>query len=143
MVYDRARKYILLFGGIGIAPGSATRFRDTWTWDGKSWMKVSDEGPVGRNGQAMAFDRRTGDVLMWGGTAGGAHLDDLWRWDGRRWTEVTSVGPKPGKRVGAQMIYDAARDLIVLFGGRIRENGAVRTSGDMWEWHGDRWTKVR
>ena len=101
MVYDRARKCIVLFGGVGGSSGNAARFRDTWTWDGETWTKVTEEGPVGRNGHAMVFDPRSGDVLMWGGTLGSAHLDDMWRWDGRRWTEIPVGGSKPGKRTGA------------------------------------------
>ena len=143
MVYDSARKCIVLFGGVGGSSGNAMRFRDTWTWDGASWTKVTEEGPVGRNGHAMVFDARGGVVLMWGGTVGSAHLDDMWRWDGGRWTEIPVGGSKPGKRTGAEMVYDAARKLVVLYGGRIRENGVVRTSGEMWEWHGNRWKQAR
>jgi hypothetical protein len=142
MVYDRARKCTVLFGGVGGSSGNAVRFGDTWTWDGATWTKVAEEGPAGRNGHAMVFDPRSGDVLMWGGTVGGAHLDDLWRWDGRRWTEVAAGGLEPGKRTGAEMAYDAARNLVVLYGGRIRENGVVRPSAEMWEWHGNRWKQA-
>jgi hypothetical protein len=143
MVYDRARRCIVLFGGVGGGSGTAVRFGDTWTWDGTRWTKVTEEGPVGRNGHAMVFDPRSNAVLMWGGTVGGAHLDDLWRWNGRRWTEILVGGPKPGKGTGAQMAYDAARSLVVLYGGRIREHGVVRPSGEMWEWHGNRWKQAR
>jgi hypothetical protein len=41
------------------------------------------------------------------------------------------------------MAYDAARGRIVLYGGRARDNGQVRTLDDMWEWDGARWTRVR
>jgi hypothetical protein len=91
----------------------------------------------------MVFDPRADAVLMWGGTVGSAHLDDLWRWDGRRWTEIPVRGSKPGKRTGAAMAYDATRQLVVLYGGRFRNNGVVRTSGEMWEWHGNRWKQAR
>ena len=143
MVYDRARKHVVLFGGIGIIPGAAPRFADTWIWDGKNWLKASDGGPAARNGHAMAFDRRAGVVIMWGGTTGVTHLDDMWQWDGKRWTEIRLGEPRPSKRVGAQMVYDVAREMIVLYGGRIRVDGVVRTSDEMWEWHGDRWTRVQ
>ena len=41
------------------------------------------------------------------------------------------------------MVYDGTRNLVVLSGGRIRENGVVRTSGEMWDWHGNRWKQAR
>ena len=34
------------------------------------------------------------------------------------------------------MVYDAARDVVVLFGGLTHENDAL---GDTWEWNGDDW----
>jgi hypothetical protein len=146
MVYDRARRHVVLFGGVSFGSGPATRFADTWIWDGRAWRRVAGDGPAppGRNGHAMVFDRDTGTVLMWGGTTGGSgHLGDLWRWDGSRWTEVAVPEPRPGRRVGASMAYDAARGRIVLYGGRARDNGQVRTLDDMWEWDGARWTRVR
>jgi hypothetical protein len=90
----------------------------------------------------MVFDRRAGVVLMWGGTTGNEHRDDLWQWDGRTWKEITVTTPRPSKRTGASMAYDARRQRVVLFGGRIRENGRVRDSDEMWEWDGQRWILV-
>ena len=143
MVYDRARKVIVMFGGIGLVPGAPTRFNDTWTWDGRTWRQVSNEGPVARNGQAIVFDRRTNSVLMWGGTTGPTHLDDMWRWDGTRWTQVAVEGVSPSKRTGAAMVYDTTRQLVLFFGGRLREGGRVVTSNEMWEWQGGGWIQVR
>ena len=142
MVYDRARKVVVLFGGISLVPGVSGRFNDTWTWDGRTWRQVSDSGPIGRNGQAIVFDRRTNTVLMWGGTTGPTHLDDMWRWDGTRWSQVAVEGASPSKRTGAAMVYDTSRELIVFFGGRLREGGKVITSSEMWELQGAAWTQV-
>ena len=142
MAYDYARKQIVLFAGLGAGSSSTPRHRDTWSWDGKTWLKVSDEGPVGRNGHAMVFDRLAGVVLMWGGTTGAEHLDDFWQWDGRTWKEISVTGQRPSKRTGASMVYDVHRQRVVLYGGRVRENGRVRDSDEMWEWDGQRWKLV-
>jgi hypothetical protein len=142
MIYDRARKVVVMFGGISLTPGVTGRFSDTWTWDGRTWRKVSESGPAGRNGAAIAFDRRSNLVVMWGGTTGPTHLDDMWRWDGKAWTQIPVQEPAPTKRVGAAMAYDVARDLIVLFGGRLRDRGQVITSNEMWELRGTGWTQV-
>jgi hypothetical protein len=40
------------------------------------------------------------------------------------------------------MVYDVHRQRVVLLGGRVRENGRVRDSDEMWEWDGQRWTLV-
>ena len=79
---------------------------------------------------------------MWGGTTGPTHLDDMWRWDGTRWSQVAVEGASPSKRTGAAMVYDTARQLIVFFGGRLREGGKVITSSEMWELQGAAWTQV-
>jgi hypothetical protein len=143
MIYDRARKIVVMFGGISLVPGVTGRFSDTWTWDGHTWRKVSESGPSGRNGAAIAFDRRTNSVVMWGGTTGPTHLDDMWRWDGKEWTQIPAQGPAPTRRTGAAMVYDKARHLIVFFGGQIRAGGQVITSNEMWELEGGRWSQVK
>ena len=142
MIYDRARKVVVMFGGIALTPGVTGRFSDTWTSDGRTWRKASEIGPTGRNGAAIAFDRRTNAVVMWGGTTGPTHLDDMWRWDGKAWTDIPGQETAPTKRVGAGMAYDVARDLIIFFGGRLREGGQVITSNEMWELRGTGWTQV-
>jgi hypothetical protein len=143
MVYDRARKVIVMFGGIGLTPGAPARFNDTWTWDGKTWREAGNGGPAARNGHAMVFDRQTNTVVMWGGTTGATHLDDMWRWDGTRWTQVRVEGASPSHRTGASMTYDTARQTMVLFGGRFREGGRIVTSNQMWEWRRGGWTLVQ
>jgi hypothetical protein len=143
MVYDRARKVVVMFGGISLTPGVTGRLNDTWTWDGRSWRKVSETGPAGRNGAAIVFDRRTDSVLMWGGTTGPTHLDDLWRWDGQGWGRVEIDGLGPSKRTGASMVYDTARQVVVLFGGRLRDGGQVVTSNEMWQFHARGWMQLK
>ena len=55
---------------------------------------------------------------------------DTWVWDGIAWTEVTPlVSPSPRERHA--MVYDAARSVMVLFGG-LGEN--VSELGDTWEY---------
>ena len=134
LVYDGARKHVLLFGGGDRAAASQ---RDTWAWNGSQWRKLSDEGPPARRGHAMAFDPRAGVVLLYGGTSGSASLDDMWQWDGVRWTEVRSTGAHPGHRFGHAMAHDAARGRTVLYGG-FQGGKAI---ADTWEWDGSSWTR--
>lgn len=52
MVYDSARKVVVLFGGdttdVSSQPqpsGEPRFFGDTWVWDGEAWLQVADIGP--------------------------------------------------------------------------------------------------
>jgi hypothetical protein len=83
----------------------------------------------------MAFDRRAGVVLPYGGGNADSRVqfDDLWQWDGRRLAEIRMTGPPPGKRDLLVMAYDAARGNTVLYGGT-----GEKVLDDTWEWDG-RW----
>ena len=141
MVYDGKRKQVVLFGGVGEAPSRGQPqpyFNDTWVWEGKRWRKVSDEGPPARARHALAFDRRAGVVLLYGGSREGRQFDDLWQWDGVRWTEIKLTSPTPGKRDLHVMAYDAARGKTVLYGGT-----GAKVMDDTWEWDGRQWRQIK
>lgn len=140
MAYDGKRRRVVLFGGVSAPSGpqqSQVFLGDTWTWDGRRWSKVADDGPRGRYAHGMVFDQRAGVVLLYSGAA--AHRDsplsDMWQWDGKRWREIHLDGPTPGYRYQPVMVYDRARDRTVLYGG----SGGPR---DTWEWDGRRWRRV-
>jgi hypothetical protein len=143
MVYDSQRKQVVMFGGVGEAPSRGQpqpHFSDTWVWDGKRWRKVSNDGPPARARHAMAFDRRAGAVLLYGGSVDGSReiFSDMWRWDGERWAEIKLTGPTPGRRALHVMAYDAARGKTVLYGGT-----GEKVMDDTWEWDGSRWERVK
>jgi len=140
LVYDAARRRVVLFGGVG---ADAQRSGDTWTWDGADWEKVAESGPSPRNAQAMTFDPAHEVVLLFGGTNGERHFDDLWAWDGESWAEIEVAGERPGRRTGAGLAYDTARSRAVLYGGHVRRNDRVEESDDAWECDGSAWTRVR
>jgi hypothetical protein len=141
MVYDSIRRKIVLFGGQHIKNDDANRkdFADTWTWDGKSWEKVSEEGPSPRIQHHMVFDNVSGSVILYGGNnAANGILEDMWSWNGKKWSEVKMNGQTPGKRFLHAMAYDKMRNKIILYGGG---NGQI-IFGDTWEWNGTNWTKL-
>jgi hypothetical protein len=53
------------------------------------------------------------------------------------WTQKQDVGPSA--RGAHATTYDAARQRVVLFGGRA---GGAALQGDTWEWEGGNWTQV-
>ena|SRR5437763_3070308 len=73
MVFDAARKRVLLFGG---ASGS-TLFNDTWEWDGKCWTQRQDIGPAARAFAGLAYDSTRERAVLFGG-AGQTVFGDTW-----------------------------------------------------------------
>lgn len=145
LVYDSTTECVLLFGGVGI---DGTPLNDVWLWNGTLWIEqhpATFPSPVG--GASMACDASRQQVILFGGLMGfdgvngsnrvGTFSDQTWIWDGTTWTEQTISNPPPA-RMGGQMIYDQARQQVLLFGG----NGPSGYLNDMWLWHGDGWEKL-
>ena len=89
LVFDQARKELVLFGG---KHNSGFGMRgDTWTWDGHSWtMHTLAISPSPRWWHGAAYDARRGRVVLFGGEdATQTRLGDTWEWDGIHWTERT------------------------------------------------------
>lgn len=57
-------------------------------WTGQEWQPRPAEGaPPGRTGAQVAYDDKTSELVVFGGSAGGAFLDDTWTWTpGRGWS---------------------------------------------------------
>ncbi len=141
MTYDARRNEVVLFGGHG--PGQPpVYFGDTWLWNGTSWRQAESTGPPPRSGHAIAFDPRTGEVLLYGGgtriDGRFAELGDMWRWNGERWVNIPLSGENPGARTGHAMVFDESRGRLVLYGG---SRGPVALA-DTWDWDGERWSKL-
>ncbi|HZY79706.1 MAG TPA: kelch repeat-containing protein [Cyclobacteriaceae bacterium] len=148
MVYDSRTKKVMLFGGQTLKDMGENQeeFGDTWTWDGKTWTRISTSGPRARILPRMSYDSDTGITYLYGGCSnpklandnGPLHtLDDMWSWDGKTWKQVKLSGPTPGKRFLHAMTYDSYRKKTILYGGG---NGEA-IYGDTWEWDGKEWKK--
>ena len=104
-----------------------------------TWTKVAPTAsPSGRFKAAMAYDRATKQlVLFGGGTSGGSVFGDSWTWDGATWTQLTPV-TSPSARAGAGMAYDVASGQLIMFGG----NTGGAPSGETWSWTGTNWVQL-
>jgi hypothetical protein len=141
MAYDNIRSRIVLFGG---APNTITLFNDTWEFDGNAWTRVADTGPQPRDKAAMAF-AGTRTILFGGECLVAAKapntlgtLKDTWEWSGKFWTQRQNIGPRD--RRAHQMVYDSARDRVVMFGGLSLIPGPEQLSvnlNDTWELPGN------
>ncbi len=138
MVHDAARGVAVLFGGVKSGP---IRLGDTWEWDGSAWTQVSTSGlgGEGRSHFGIAYDSTQELTFVFGGMGPVSRFNnDLWQWDGVSWTMAPVSGDSPQARNGAAMAFDAARGVLVLFGGET-SSAWVR---DTWEYDGSAWTRV-
>lgn len=134
MVYDTARRRIVLFGGLGDG-----YLNDTWFYDGVEWAETTmGTRPPARDSHAMAYDSRRQVTVMFGGySASAGYMNDTWEYDGSEWTERTDVG-RPTSRFGHAMAFDPLRGVTVLVGG----GGADGVLSDTWEYDGVAWRRV-
>jgi hypothetical protein len=134
--YDPALDELVLFGGDN---GTKVR-RSTWIYQDGTWTQEHPaQSPAARTGAALVYDAATGQLLLFGGsskigTAGG-FFGDTWVWTGSTWTQLHPATSPPARH-NADMIYDAADQDVVLFGGY---DGQYL--GDTWTWNGTTWTE--
>lgn len=141
MAYDASRDVTVLFGGRVSIFGYET---ETWEWDGDGWTRRTLGGPIGPNNpqargfHSLAYDAARERVWMFGGARdnAGAPVDETWWWDGANWNEHIPQ-TRPDARYAHSMVYDAARDRLVVFGGIDDRGNPV---GDTWEFDGNDWS---
>lgn len=140
MVYDETQGRIILYGGHSPTEDNfATNTGDIWAWDGSRWEELVTVEPYPgiRSATALVYEPAKARWLLFGG-ANDEFYNDTWSWDGRAWTELEVAGPPP--RAGHHLVYDEARQRVILFGGVGRPGGGPLT--DIWEWDGETWACV-
>ena len=110
--YDRARKHVLLFGGIVGKAANA----ETWTWNGKAWRRHNVKGPAARYRAGITYDAVRCCVLLHGGLNSTGALGDVWEWTGAAWQQRTPP-TAPAARHGHALGYDTVAKASVCFGG--------------------------
>jgi hypothetical protein len=149
------RRMFLYGGGDAISRVWETNNFDNLTWRSPN-VPVAGEpptaGPGGRIGHAMVYDplrpSTVGRIIIFGGrqrtngVLGATVFGDTWIWSrqpGQFPAAWVNAGGGPPARYDHDMVYDAARDRIVLFGGR---NAAGTPFGDTWLWNGSSWSQA-
>ena len=135
IVYDTKIKKIVMHAGL-----VKSKFdRDTWTYDGNDWTKLTDNPAVPVHGYfAMVYDPvRKVTVLYGGETTNNVPVGDTWEFDGTTstWTLKSTAGP--AKRTKPSMVYDQGRKAMVVFGGN---NAGLQK--DAWTWDGTTWNQI-
>lgn len=132
LVFDRARRRTLLFGG-GI---NNILFNDTWEWDGSNWQQMTPAlSPAPRAFADAVHDPVRGRTLLTGGEAQ-ARFGDVWAYDASGWTQLSATGAP--SRPSAAVAYDPARQRLIVMGGL--DEGLP--CSDLWEWDGVQWQQV-
>jgi hypothetical protein len=136
LTYDPIHHVMLLFGGIGL--------NDTWVWDGVDWtQRFPATSPPGRQFARLAFDAARGNAVLFGGFDG---VTDTWTWDGTNWTQRHPSRKPPGlgeaTPVPQQMVYDAARKVIVFVNPVKHSASLADITMDTWTWNGVNWTRL-
>jgi cysteine-rich repeat protein len=139
MAYDARHGTVVLYGGT-VSAGDV----DTWLWSDRSWVRLTTTPkPGARGGHEMVYDGK--QILLLGGHVGASPRDDMWSWDGAAWTKLAPSTLPPG-RSNFGFAYDAARDRVVLFGGKRAFDPDTESPtaplADTWEWDGVTWTQL-
>lgn len=128
MGYDPVRGRVVMFGGyVHAPPGPFSQLSDTWEYDGTEWVEVAAGGPGSIGGASMAYDRRRGRMVLYGGTPGG--VASVWEYDGASWTSAPAA---PLTGTGASMVYDPFREGVVMFGGNTLSSVPYFYDGSSW-----------
>lgn len=123
-----ARSGVLLFGG---QPGEAGGLNDTWVWDGNAWSQLHPSTKPEGGAVVMAHEDARQDVLLLDGNA-------TWTWTGSNWSQGHPATTPPFQ-LFRSIAYDAARDRVVVFGGKAAPN---QPTNDTWTWDGVAWQRV-
>ena len=140
MVFDRARKKIVLFGGcVGSHTSTCVLSNDVWTWDGSVWEQLATIGsPSARREFDMAYDYTREQVVLYGGYDGIQECFDTWVLDqDNKWSLRTPMRSPAEQRVqNHTMEFDPRIGGVVLMG-RAEALGWVT-----WLWNGIDWIEM-
>jgi len=102
--------------------------------------------PSGRFDARMVYDPSTSHTILFGGstvndpaTKTSYEFSDTWDWNGVFWTQLFPLHV-PTARYGHVMVYDSARQRMVIFGGRT--GGGKTDLNDTWAFKGGDWTQL-
>lgn len=107
------------------------------------WKKVeTEDSPGDRSEFTLTYHPKAKLAVLFGGRnvraeASDIVYDDTWLFDGKEWKQL-DAGQGPPARYGHAMVYDAAREEIVLFGGMGKDGKPL---DDLWTFNGERWSR--
>ncbi len=105
----------------------------TWSYDGRSieFLPATQYPPFSET--QLAYDEARDRIV------GVTLFGETWEYDGADWHRMTPANEPPARSYQA-IVYDAARQRVVLFGGET-PSPAFTQLDDTWEWDGNDWTE--
>lgn len=144
MTYDAADGSVLVFGGEDQCYISCSSFgafvSDTWSLANGNWTLQRPAGsPNARHAPAMTFDPAANETVLFGGStfSGAYSVNDTWAYRAGNWTRLHPAASPPA-RWGANLVYDAATGVLVLFGGT---DGSTAFN-DTWAFASGTWVEL-
>ncbi|MEZ6235754.1 MAG: immunoglobulin domain-containing protein [Phycisphaerales bacterium] len=136
LVCDEARGRLVLYAGQTASSGNA-QTTETWEFDGSAWSLIRDGDALGD--ATLVYHAGLQRVLA----VATDPAPRMWEWTGAAWSALPSPPIKPRER--GFIVYDRARDRLVITGGRLEGptpsvNGPI--ASDTWEWDGQTWVQV-
>lgn len=139
MAYDAASQQIILLLYNILSGGKVDN--QMWAWNGATWQQLHSSTIPEVVGVSMAYDAARRQIVLFGGGVPNGHLETYmnttWTWDGSTWSK-RSPTTSPAPRTAAAMVYDSARQQVVLYSG----NGQDPLN-DLWIWNGANWQQQR
>jgi len=133
---------VVLFGGLACGSTRCTDQDDTWTWNGSTWTEQSPvNAPSSRFGATLAYHPPSQRLILFGGLDCSEDFcgdsDETWAWSGSDWT-LLNPATRPPERSDASLVWDSARNVLVLFGGQDTGGDILN---DTWTFDGSTWTQ--
>lgn len=121
LAYDPIIHRSIFYGGwTGSYLSGAWHYSTTWTF-----VSASDPGTLWGGG--LAFDGRSGSVMIAGGYTGSGATSKAWFYNGVSYTALPNL---PSARYAPHLAYDPVRQKMVMFGG----SDNTTTYADTWEY---------
>ncbi|HEY6195609.1 MAG TPA: kelch repeat-containing protein [Candidatus Eisenbacteria bacterium] len=145
-IFDPVRRRMVVFGG-GTGEGAFPTSNEVWalSLDGTPrWRQLAPAGtpPDLRELHCAIYDPVRDRMLVFGGFSTvtppyGTYENSVWELtlgDPPTWRHLLPTGVPPSSRVGASMVYDAAHDRAIVFGGNNpTDPGAMTYHDDVFE----------
>src|SRR5207237_526733 len=131
------------FGGYDGVAGALSNQTWAFNFQANAWTNLQPaRHPSARSRQGMAFDAQSDRTILFGGlTAEGDYSSETWAYsiDWDSWANMTSEVRPPGRR-SPGMVYDAAADRTILFGGYDSSSGIVYNDTWAYDFESNSWT---
>ncbi len=114
----------------------------TWESRGSRWQQVVPTNELGfrtTNGFGFAHDAARKNLVLLGSSRGSALPGETHLFDGIGWTQAFPATSPPGRH-NSPLVYDAARQRILVFGG-VDPRRSTTSLADTWEWDGTNWAQ--